>query len=74
VITLTPRGQSVVDEAVGAGLAVQRAVLERLPPRSRTQLSALLRELLAAAEAAPEIAPEIPPAIAPEAAAEPALD
>jgi DNA-binding MarR family transcriptional regulator len=48
VITLTDQGRAVVDEAVGAGLQVQRDVLERLPARSRQQLSALLRDLLAA--------------------------
>jgi hypothetical protein len=43
-----------VEEAVGAGLAAQREVLERLPARSRTQLTALLRDLLAASEREPE--------------------
>jgi len=50
VVGLTPAGRRLVDEAVGAGLAAQREVLERLPARSRAQLSALLRDLLAAAE------------------------
>ncbi|GAA2365939.1 MarR family transcriptional regulator [Dactylosporangium salmoneum] len=50
VITLTARGREVVDEAVVAGLAAQREVLERLPEAGRRRLSALLRDLLAAAE------------------------
>jgi DNA-binding MarR family transcriptional regulator len=50
VISLTEEGRAVVDEAVGAGLAVQREVLERLPARDRTRLGSLLRDLLAAAE------------------------
>jgi DNA-binding MarR family transcriptional regulator len=50
VITLTPRGREVIDEAVVAGLDAQREVLERLPETSRRRLSALLRDLLAAAE------------------------
>jgi DNA-binding MarR family transcriptional regulator len=48
VITLTERGQALVDEAVGAGLASQRAILDRLPARSRTQIADLLRDLLEA--------------------------
>jgi DNA-binding MarR family transcriptional regulator len=47
-ITLTPAGRALVDEAVTAGLEAQREVLERLPPKSRSQLSNLLRDLLAA--------------------------
>jgi DNA-binding MarR family transcriptional regulator len=50
VITLTLRGREVIDEAVVAGLDAQREVLERLPETSRRRLSALLRDLLAAAE------------------------
>jgi DNA-binding MarR family transcriptional regulator len=50
VITLTPEGRAIVDEAVAAGLAAQRAVLERLPPADRHTLNALLRELLRAAQ------------------------
>ncbi|MEU7869451.1 MarR family transcriptional regulator [Dactylosporangium sp. NPDC049140] len=49
VITLTPRGREVVDEAVVAGLDAQREVFERLPEANRKRLSALLRDLLAAA-------------------------
>ncbi|WP_433086125.1 MarR family winged helix-turn-helix transcriptional regulator [Dactylosporangium sp. CA-052675] len=51
VITLTGRGREVIDEAVVVGLDAQREVLERLPEASRRRLSALLRDLLAAAEA-----------------------
>ncbi|MER7272932.1 MarR family transcriptional regulator [Dactylosporangium sp. NPDC000244] len=51
VITLTGRGREVIDEAVVIGLDAQREVLERLPEASRKRLSALLRDLLAAAEA-----------------------
>jgi DNA-binding MarR family transcriptional regulator len=51
VITLTEQGKAVVEEAVVAGLAAQREVLERLPARSRTQLANLLRDLLAASVA-----------------------
>jgi DNA-binding MarR family transcriptional regulator len=50
VITLSARGREVVDEAVGAGLAAQREVLERLPEPARRRLSALLRDLLAAVD------------------------
>ncbi len=51
VVTLTAAGREVVDGAVGAGLDVQRRVLEHLPPRSRAQLTNLLRDLLAASQA-----------------------
>jgi DNA-binding MarR family transcriptional regulator len=47
-ITLTSSGRALVDEAVSAGLDAQREVLEQLPPKSRAQLSDLLRDLLAA--------------------------
>ncbi|MFF5232603.1 MarR family winged helix-turn-helix transcriptional regulator [Dactylosporangium sp. NPDC000521] len=50
VVTLTGAGRTLVDEAVAVGLAEQREVFERLPEPRRRQLSALLRELLAAAE------------------------
>ncbi len=53
VITLTDRGRELVDEAVAAGLALQREILERLPPDSRAQLADLLRDLLAAATVEP---------------------
>jgi DNA-binding MarR family transcriptional regulator len=50
VVTLTPGGRDVVDAAVAAGLDVQREVVERLPAADRRRLTALLRDLLAAAE------------------------
>jgi DNA-binding MarR family transcriptional regulator len=49
-ITLTPVGRELVDRAVGAGLAAQRRVLERLAPEDRSTLAGLLRALLAAAD------------------------
>ena len=48
VITLTPAGRTLIDEAVAVGLAAQREVLERLPEPRRRQLATLLRDLLAA--------------------------
>lgn len=48
---LTPAGRELIDEAVGAGLEVQRAVLSALPPTDRERLGALLRDLLAATSA-----------------------
>jgi DNA-binding MarR family transcriptional regulator len=54
VITLTTEGQTLVDEAVVAGLAAQSDVLSKLPARSRAQLANLLRDLLAASEGASE--------------------
>lgn len=50
VITLTDPGRTLIDEAVGPGLAAQRAVLEQLSPARQRQLTGLLRELLAAAQ------------------------
>jgi DNA-binding MarR family transcriptional regulator len=50
VITLTDRGRALIDKAVWLGLDVQRQVLEQLPEPRRRQLTALLRDLLAAAE------------------------
>jgi DNA-binding MarR family transcriptional regulator len=49
-VTLTERGRELVDEAVAAGLAVQRAALEAaaLDETEAQQLSALLRKLLTA--------------------------
>ncbi|MFI6499186.1 MarR family winged helix-turn-helix transcriptional regulator [Nonomuraea typhae] len=47
VITLTPRGFEVIEEAVTAGLAAQREVFEQLPPADRERLAVLLRDLLA---------------------------
>jgi DNA-binding MarR family transcriptional regulator len=58
-ITLTPEGRALVDEAVTVGLDAQREVLDQLPPKSRAQLSSLLRDLLAATQAsvpAPQVA------------------
>jgi DNA-binding MarR family transcriptional regulator len=51
VVTLTAEGRAIVEEAVSAGLAAQREVLERLPAKSRAQLAILLRDLLAASVA-----------------------
>ena len=48
VVTLTARGRAVVEQAVDAGLAAQREVLDRLPVRTRQQLATILRDLLAA--------------------------
>ncbi|GAA5202059.1 MarR family transcriptional regulator [Rugosimonospora acidiphila] len=45
---LTEQGRRVVDDAVTAGLAEQRAALDELPAQQRTQLAGLLRALLAA--------------------------
>lgn len=45
---LTERGRAVIDEAVGAGLAEQAAVLNHLPAQRRAELAELLRTLLAA--------------------------
>ena len=53
VITLSARGRELVDEAVGAGLDVQREALERLPEPARRRLSSLLRDLLAGAQSTP---------------------
>ncbi|WP_433615641.1 MarR family winged helix-turn-helix transcriptional regulator [Dactylosporangium sp. CA-139114] len=50
-LVITGRGREVIDEAVVMGLDAQREVLERLPEASHKRLSALLRDLLAAAEA-----------------------
>ncbi|MFV2121433.1 MarR family winged helix-turn-helix transcriptional regulator [Streptomyces sp. Act-28] len=51
-VTLSERGLEVVDEAVTAGLAVQREALEAaLDEREAEQLAGLLRKLLGAAGA-----------------------
>ncbi|MFD0315032.1 MarR family winged helix-turn-helix transcriptional regulator [Streptomyces flavalbus] len=50
-VTLTERGLAVVDEAVGAGLALQTAALSALTPEQADQLADLLRELLASTAA-----------------------
>jgi DNA-binding MarR family transcriptional regulator len=60
VVTLTDAGRVLVDDAVSAGLAAQRAVFERLPARSRDLLAGLLRELLAAAKAEAEAPVDTP--------------
>jgi DNA-binding MarR family transcriptional regulator len=46
-VTLTEKGLDIVDEAVGAGLAVQTEVLATLDEEQADQLAGLLRELLA---------------------------
>ncbi|MFD2765776.1 MarR family winged helix-turn-helix transcriptional regulator [Micromonospora eburnea] len=50
-VSLTDEGRRVVEESVDAGLAVQRQVLDALPPGDQERLADLLRTLLAAAEA-----------------------
>jgi len=47
LVSLTEEGLSVIDDAVGAGLATQQEYLAALSPTKRRQLDALLRELLA---------------------------
>ncbi|MFC4146130.1 MarR family winged helix-turn-helix transcriptional regulator [Micromonospora mangrovi] len=49
-IVLTDAGRRVVEESVDAGLAVQRRILDALPPDDQAHLADLLRTLLAAAE------------------------
>lgn len=49
LVTLTDQGRALVEDAVGAGLAAQRAVLEQLPAADRKALGPILRRLLAAA-------------------------
>ncbi|MFG2117882.1 MarR family winged helix-turn-helix transcriptional regulator [Streptomyces sp. NPDC048710] len=46
-VTLTEKGLDVIDQAVGAGLAVQTAALSSLEAEQADQLAGLLRELLA---------------------------
>ncbi|GAB3175173.1 DNA-binding MarR family transcriptional regulator [Micromonospora palomenae] len=50
-VTLTDTGRRAVEEAAEAGLAVQRRILDALPPADQARLGDLLRALLAAAEA-----------------------
>ncbi|MCI4062605.1 MarR family transcriptional regulator [Micromonospora sp. R77] len=50
-IVLTDAGRRVVEESVDAGLAVQRRILDALPPDDQARLADLLRTLLATAEA-----------------------
>ncbi|MFF3578338.1 MarR family winged helix-turn-helix transcriptional regulator [Streptomyces mirabilis] len=45
-VTLTDKGLRLIDEAVGAGLAVQAEALAHLDEERAGQLAALLRELL----------------------------
>ncbi|MEV4444932.1 MULTISPECIES: MarR family winged helix-turn-helix transcriptional regulator [Streptomyces] len=45
-VTLTDKGLRLIDEAVGAGLAVQTEALAHLDEERSGQLAALLRELL----------------------------
>ncbi|MFD7603600.1 MarR family winged helix-turn-helix transcriptional regulator [Streptomyces mirabilis] len=50
-VTLTDKGLRLIDEAVGAGLAVQTEALAHLDEERAGQLAALLRELLTGAGA-----------------------
>ncbi|MET9380413.1 MarR family transcriptional regulator [Streptomyces sp. NPDC002928] len=49
-VTLTEKGLELIDEAVGAGLAVQTEALSILDGEQAGQLADLLRELLAGAQ------------------------
>lgn len=49
-VTLTDRGLELIDEAVGAGLAVQSEALSALDAERAGQLADLLRDLLAGTE------------------------
>jgi DNA-binding MarR family transcriptional regulator len=46
-VTLTDEGRALVDEAVGAGLAVQTEALASLDKEQAGQLADLLRQLMA---------------------------
>ncbi|WP_128428535.1 MarR family winged helix-turn-helix transcriptional regulator [Streptomyces cyaneus] len=46
-VTLTEKGLSIIDQAVGAGVAVQTEALSALDDEQADQLADLLRELLA---------------------------
>ncbi|AUG77172.1 MarR family transcriptional regulator [Kitasatospora sp. MMS16-BH015] len=48
-VTLTPAGLDLIDQAVGAGLVAQQAVLDGLTPAEVETLNDLLRRLLTAA-------------------------
>ncbi|NUT29033.1 MAG: MarR family transcriptional regulator [Streptomyces sp.] len=48
-VTLTEKGLTLIDQAVGAGLAVQTEALSALDAEQADQLADLLRELLAGA-------------------------
>ena len=47
LVELTPAGKTIIDRAVGAGLAEQQRLLAHLPAARQKQLDALLHELLA---------------------------
>ncbi len=47
-VTLTEAGRALVEEAAEAGLAVQRRLLDTLPPEDQERLGDLLRTLLGA--------------------------
>jgi DNA-binding MarR family transcriptional regulator len=49
-VTLTDQGLALVDEAVGAGLAVQTEALSALDAEQAGALAGLLRELLSGAD------------------------
>jgi DNA-binding MarR family transcriptional regulator len=46
LVRLTPQGRSVVDRAVGVGLARQQSLLAHLSPAAQRELADLLREAL----------------------------
>ncbi len=49
LVRLTPQGFDVIDQAVGAGLAVQQRMLGHLPEEAQHRLNDLLREVFAGA-------------------------
>jgi DNA-binding MarR family transcriptional regulator len=53
-VTLTEKGLTVIDEAVGAGLAAQTEALSALDEEKADQLASLLRELLEGTQNSPE--------------------
>jgi DNA-binding MarR family transcriptional regulator len=53
LVRLTPKGFGIIDQAVGAGLAEEQALLAGLPMEKLRQLDDLLRETLSKADAAP---------------------
>ena len=56
-VSLTERGLAAVNEAVTAGLAVQKAALDGLGEQDAERIADLLRLLLASAEQAPATGP-----------------
>jgi len=48
IVALTPHGRELIDAAVAAGLQTQQQLLGPLPPATRRELDAGLRQLLAA--------------------------